>query len=331
MVDGERIVASEVEIGYLHRCFEKMAETHTWQQVIPYTDRLNYCSSFINNVGYCRTVEQMLGIEVPPRGVWARTILSEFSRIMDHCVANGSTLVDAGALTNFWYFFQPREEIYGLLESLCGARLIRPGEATLLEAAQRVGNLAWALRGMADGIERRIAAGLKPDVTSVASLFISRWDVAVTGKAPESLRGQLGIAIAQRTYVAYRNLLGATRWQRIFNFGARPQRLLWASTGTKDPNLSDTLYVQSLTAPFTINTMPEPTLKAFADHGRIESMLPADGGNCEEVLTKFTKAGIDLDALAMQLQDEGAKAFTKSWTDLMERIASKSEMLKKAG
>ena len=123
MVDGEEIVASEVEIGYLHRCFEKMSETHTWQQVIPYTDRLNYCSSFINNVGYCRTVEQMLGVEAPPKAVWARTILSEFSRVMDHCVANGSTLVDCGALTNFWYFFQPREEIYGLLEAVCGARL----------------------------------------------------------------------------------------------------------------------------------------------------------------------------------------------------------------
>ncbi len=122
-LDGETIVASEVEIGYLHRCFEKMAETHTWQQVIPYTDRLNYCSSFINNVAYCKTVETMLGIEAPPRAVWARTILSEFSRIMDHCVANGSTLVDAGALTNFWYMFQPREEIYGLLEACSGARL----------------------------------------------------------------------------------------------------------------------------------------------------------------------------------------------------------------
>ncbi len=122
-LDGETIVASEVEIGYLHRCFEKMCETHTYQQVIPYTDRLNYCSSFINNVAYCRTVEKMLGIEPPPKAVWARTILSEFSRIMDHCVANGSTLVDAGALTNFWYLFQPREEIYGLLEACCGARL----------------------------------------------------------------------------------------------------------------------------------------------------------------------------------------------------------------
>ena len=123
MVDGEEIVASEVEIGYLHRCMEKMSENHSWQQVIPYTDRLNYCSSFINNVAYCRTVEKLLGVEAPPKAVWARTILSEFSRIMDHCVANGSTLVDTGALTNFWYFFQPREEIYGLLESVCGARL----------------------------------------------------------------------------------------------------------------------------------------------------------------------------------------------------------------
>jgi NADH-quinone oxidoreductase subunit C/D len=123
VLDGETIVASDVEIGYLHRCFEKMSETHTWSQVIPYTDRLNYCSAFINNVGYCRTVEKLLGIEVPPRAVWARTILSEFSRIMDHCVCNGTTLVDAGGLTNFWYLFQPREEIYGLLEACSGARL----------------------------------------------------------------------------------------------------------------------------------------------------------------------------------------------------------------
>ncbi len=123
MLDGETIVASDIEIGYLHRCFEKMAETHTYQQVIPYTDRLNYCSAFINNVAYCRTVEKLLGVEAPPRAVWARTILSELSRIMDHCVCNGTTLVDAGALTNFWYMFQPREEIYGLLEACCGARL----------------------------------------------------------------------------------------------------------------------------------------------------------------------------------------------------------------
>ncbi len=127
MLDGETIIASDVEIGYLHRCFEKMSETHSWQQVIPYTDRLNYCSSFINNVGYCKTVEQMLGVEPPPKAVWARTVLSEFSRIMDHCVCNGTTLVDAGALTNFWYMFQPREEIYGLLEACFGARLTVAG------------------------------------------------------------------------------------------------------------------------------------------------------------------------------------------------------------
>ncbi|HZI63638.1 MAG TPA: NADH-quinone oxidoreductase subunit C, partial [Thermoanaerobaculia bacterium] len=127
MLDGETIIASDVEIGYLHRCFEKMSETHTWQQVIPFTDRLNYCSSFINNVGYCKTVEQMLEVEPPPKAVWARTVLSEFSRIMDHCVCNGTTLVDAGALTNFWYMFQPREEIYGLLEACFGARLTVAG------------------------------------------------------------------------------------------------------------------------------------------------------------------------------------------------------------
>ena len=127
VLDGEEIIASDVEIGYLHRCFEKMCETHTWQQVIPYTDRLNYCSSFINNVGYCRVVERMLGIEPPPKAVWASTILSEFSRIMDHCVCNGTTLVDVGALTNFWYLFQIREEIYGLLEACFGARLTVSG------------------------------------------------------------------------------------------------------------------------------------------------------------------------------------------------------------
>ena len=181
------------------------------------------------------------------------------------------------------------------------------------------------------GVERRIAAGLNPDVSSVASLFISRWDVAVMGKVPESLRSQLGIAVAQRTYAAYRGLLGTPRWQRVFNSGTRPQRLLWASTGTKDPNASDVLYIQALAAPFTVNTMPEATLKAFADHGEIGSILPVDGGTCEEMLAKFAEAGVDSDALAAQLQDEGAKSFVKSWNELMECIASKSETLKQAG
>ena len=170
------------------------------------------------------------------------------------------------------------------------------------------------------GIERRIAAGLNPEVGSVASVFISRWDVAVAGKVPEALRNQLGIAIAERTYKAYRDLLGSPRWQRAFNAGARPQRLLWASTGTKDPKASDILYVKALAAPFTVNTMPEGTLKAFADHGELGAIMAADGGDCEAVLAQFAKAGIDVDALAAQLQDEGAKSFVKSWNELMAVI-----------
>ena len=180
------------------------------------------------------------------------------------------------------------------------------------------------------GIERRIEAGLKPVVGSVASVFISRWDSAVMGKAPESLRDQLGIAIAKRTYKAYRELLASSRWQRAFNAGVRPQRLLWASTGTKDPKASDVLYIKALAAPFTVNTMPENTLKALADHGEISTILPADGGDCEEVLGQFAKAGVDVDELAAKLQDDGAKSFVQSWNELMTVINSKSAVLKKA-
>jgi transaldolase len=180
------------------------------------------------------------------------------------------------------------------------------------------------------GIERRIEAGLKPVVGSVASVFISRWDTAVTGKTPDSLRNQLGIAVARRTYKAYHELLDSPRWQRAFNAGARPQRLLWASTGTKDPKASDVLYVKALAAPFTVNTMPEATLNALADHGEIGSILPADGGDCEEMLIRFANAGVDVDALAAQLQDEGAKSFVKSWNELMTVISAKSAALKTA-
>jgi transaldolase len=180
------------------------------------------------------------------------------------------------------------------------------------------------------GIERRIDAGLKPDVASVASLFISRWDVAVTGKVPAELNNRLGIAIAKRTYKAYRDLLTSPRWMRAYNAGARPQRLLWASTGTKDPKVSDVLYVKSLAAPFTVNTMPESTLKALADHGEVGATLAADGGNAEEELARFAKAKIDIDALSRQLQDQGAKSFVKSWNDLMDVISSKSAVLERA-
>ncbi|MGA3044375.1 MAG: transaldolase [Bryobacteraceae bacterium] len=177
------------------------------------------------------------------------------------------------------------------------------------------------------GVERRIDAGLNPNVGSVASVFISRWDAAVMGKTPDALHDRLGIAIAKRTYKAYRSLLASPRWQRVFNAGARPQRLLWASTGTKDPSASDVLYIKALAAPFTVNTMPEGTLQALADHGVLESILPADGGDCEQVLAQFGEAGIDVAALAAQLQDEGAKSFVKSWNELMAVIISKSAAL----
>ena len=180
------------------------------------------------------------------------------------------------------------------------------------------------------GIERRIDAGLKPDVASVASLFVSRWDVAVADKVPAELSNRLGLAIGQRTYKAYCELLGSPRWQRTFNDGARPQRLLLASTGTKDPKAADILYVKGLAAPFTVNTMPEGTLKAFADHGEIGAVMSPDGGDCEAVLARFAKAGIDIDALAARLQEEGAASFVKSWNQLMAVIASKSATLEKA-
>jgi len=180
------------------------------------------------------------------------------------------------------------------------------------------------------GIERRIDAGLEPDVASVASVFVSRWDAAVAGKVPARLLNRLGIAIAKRTYAAYRVLLDSPRWQRAANAGARPQRLLWASTGTKDPHASDVLYVKALAAPFTVNTMPEATLTAFAEHGELGPLLPADGGDCEEVLVRLAEAGIETDALATRLQDEGAKAFVQSWNDLLAVIASKSAVLAKA-
>lgn len=180
------------------------------------------------------------------------------------------------------------------------------------------------------GIERRIEAGLSPYVGSVASLFVSRWDAAVAGKVPDALKNQLGIAIAKRTYKAYTSLLASPRWQRAFNAGTRPQRLLWASTGTKDPAASDVLYVSALAAPLTIDTMPEKTLEALADHGAVGDLMPPDGGDCEDILTRFISAGIDIDALALRLQDEGAQSFAKSWNDLMNVIEGKCAALKTA-
>jgi len=179
------------------------------------------------------------------------------------------------------------------------------------------------------GIERRIEAGLGPEVGSVASLFISRWDKAVMEKVPEELQNCLGIAIAKRTYKAYRDLLASPRWQKLARAGAQPQRLLWASTGTKDPKAPDVLYIEALAAPDTINTIPEKTLLAFADHGKVNDVLPVDGGDAEEVLAKFARVAVNDSALAAQLQREGALSFDKSWNELMDSIASKSDALGK--
>ncbi len=181
------------------------------------------------------------------------------------------------------------------------------------------------------GIERRIAGGLNPEVGSVASIFISRWDVAVADSVPAELKNELGIAVAGQTYKACRSLADSPRWQTIFNAGARSQRLLWASTGTKDPKAADTLYVSALASPSTINTIPEATLNAFADHGELGESLPERARGCDQMLAKFAKVGIDTDALATQLQAEGAQAFVKSWAALMDCISSRSLALESVG
>jgi transaldolase len=179
------------------------------------------------------------------------------------------------------------------------------------------------------GIERRIYAGLDPKVGSVASIFISRWDVAANDKVPHALSNRLGVAIAQRSYKAYCDLLAAPRWQKLSAAGAQPQRLLWASTGSKDPNIASSYYITALAAPNTVNTIPEKTLLAFAKGDdaseELSGVMPTDGGDAESVLAKFAKAGIDIDALATQLQQEGAASFSKSWSDLLAVIASKSK------
>jgi transaldolase len=179
-----------------------------------------------------------------------------------------------------------------------------------------------------NGLERRVKAGLPLDVSSVASVFISRWDRAVIDKVPEALRDRLGIAIGQQAYKAYRDVLDSDRWQRLANYGARPQRLLFASTSMKDPKAPDTLYVTTFAAPNTVNTMPEATLRAFADHGQLGAVLARDGGNCEQMIAAHVRAGVDVDALAAQLQVDGAKSFVDSWEDLLGAIEKKSSKLK---
>jgi transaldolase len=181
------------------------------------------------------------------------------------------------------------------------------------------------------GVERRIGAGLDSAVPSVASIFISRWDVAIADQVPPELRNRLGIAVAKQAYRAYRELLDSERWQRLANQGARPQRLLFASTGTKDPDASEVLYVEALAAPFTINTMPDKTLLAFAERGQVGEPLPVDGGDAEQVLAEFEAAGVNPRELASRLQEEGAEAFDASWNELLETIEHKSRKLAAAG
>lgn len=180
------------------------------------------------------------------------------------------------------------------------------------------------------GIERRVREGLNPWVASVASLFVSRWDKATIGKVPDEMQNKLGLAVCGRAYKAYRELLNSDRWQRLANFGARPQRLLWASTSTKDPNAPDVLYINALAAPLTVNTMPDETLKAFADHGAVGEMMRTDGGDAEQVIKDFAAAGVDHDELAERLQRDGAASFVTSWKDLLESIETKSKSLKQA-
>jgi transaldolase len=202
-----------------------------------------------------------------------------------------------------------------------------PVNVTLLFSSEQYRAVAEAYMR---GIERRIDAGLNPKVGSVASVFVSRWDTAVAGKVPPELMNRLGIAIARRTYQEYVKLLGSSRWQRAFNEGAIPQRLLFASTGTKDPKASDTLYVESLAAPLTVNTMPEATLQALADHGKVDALPAKDMNDTAHTLNDFVKAGVNLSALGAQLQEEGATSFVKSWNDLLNVISSKTASLQQA-
>ena len=217
------------------------------------------------------------------------------------------------------------EGVPAIEESIFGG--VSVNVTLLFSAAQYIAAAEAYMRG----IERRIAAGLDPRIDSVASIFVSRWDVAVHDTVPPALRNRLGIAIARRTYREYRRVLASPRWRTLAAAGARPQRLLWASTGTKDPAASDTLYVEALAAPDTINTMPEKTLTALADHGRVGGVLPVDGGDAEDVLGEFARAGVDDTALAARLQSEGAASFDSSWKDLLERLAAKRAALAHAG
>ena len=249
-----------------------------------------------------------------------------FAHDTNRTLADAKALHGRGGKPNLFIKIPGTKEGLPAIEEAISAGV--PVNVTLLFSREQY---VAAAEAYLRGVERRIEAGLNPAVGSVASVFVSRWDVAVAGKAPSELANKLGIAVAGRTYKAYRDLLNSARWLRAANAGARAQRLLWASTGTKDPEASDILYVKALAAPFTVDTIPEGTLRAFGDHGEVGEILASDGGDCEAVLASFAKAGIDIDALATRLQDEGAKSFVESWKDLMSCIEAKSVAIRKAG
>ena len=264
--------------------------------------------------------------------IYARTdgvdgwVSLEVSPLLAHnaqsTIEEATALCRKGARGNLFIKIPGTVESLPAIEECIYSRI--PVNVTLLFSAEQYEAAAEAyLRG----VERRIQAGKNPAVASVASLFVSRWDKAVAGRVPEELRDRLGIAVAKQAYRAYRELLDSPRWGRLANEGARPQRLLWASTSVKDPKAPDVLYVNALAAPLTINTMPEHTLEAFADHGEVGELLPADGGDADEVIAAFAKADIDTESLADELQQEGAEAFVASWKDLLARVGSRHEQL----
>jgi transaldolase len=260
-------------------------------------------------------VDGWVSLEVPPR----------LARDAAGTLAAAKSLFRRAGRSNLLIKIPGTEESLPAIEEAIFAGI--PVNVTLLFS--RVQYLA-AAEAFLRGIERRITAGLNPNVTSVASLFISRWDVATMSKAPGTLKNQLGIAVARRIYASYLSQLSSPRWQRAYNFGARPQRLLWASTGTKDPQASDILYVKALAAPFTINTMPEGTLHAFEDHGELGPGLSPDTARDEDVFAAFLRAGVDTGVLARQLQDDGVKSFANSWNKLMGVLASKGSAVSRA-
>jgi transaldolase len=264
--------------------------------------------------------------------IYARTdgvdgwVSLEVSPLLAHnaqsTIEEATALCRKGARGNLFIKIPGTAESLPAIEECIYSRV--PVNVTLLFSAEQYEAAAEAyLRG----VERRIQAGKNPAVASVASLFVSRWDKAVAGRVPEELRDRLGIAVARQAYRAYRELLDSPRWGRLANEGARPQRLLWASTSVKNPEAPDVLYVNALAAPLTVNTMPEHTLEAFADHGEVGELPHADGGDADEVIAAFAKAGIDTESLADELQREGAKAFVASWKDLLARVGSRHEQL----